>query len=55
MLLTCRIARLIRLPKWYQNELKITLDEALKENPDLKKAYDTEEDVKKACGYVKKT
>ncbi len=42
------------IAKMVPNELKITLDEALKENPDFKKAYDTEEDVKKLVDMSKK-
>ena len=35
-----------RMCKMIGDELGITIDKALETNPDLKKAYDTEEDVK---------
>ena len=42
-----------RITKMIGDELGITIDAALEKNPDLKKAYDTEEDVKQVIDAAK--
>ncbi len=43
----------IPLPKWYQ-ELNITIDKALVENPELRRTYETDPQVKDLINMAKR-